>query len=341
MSNHRYNFYMNSIDAKKTEILSFLATNEMMYISPKISINAYLSLIAARIEATVGMLLNLLIAITICDFHAFIKDVIKFFQSLFLHTFLFSEVCFGNLFVRIDNMIELTIVSNFDLDSGNIERIIVFSRIQEGIFIVNVQEINMDIFIDAILRFFVLGKFKFFLKFTLIFRCFGGVLCKIFFILLAIWLFRVYSSHDVIVQEVKEINLVLRAKLDALHLNDLALVFFQSDVDDTASGVEKAYYCLSKMEFDRFIFKWPSIIFEFLIGCFTEFSKNTGRFVLKNQSAAYKLLFFTLNNFCISFDPVQSHLFKKTLRFLHQQLPKNELIQFFSLLLSLAYTFNL
>lgn len=114
----------------------------------------------------------------------------------------------------------------------------------------------------------------------------------------------IHSTQDIIMEKVEEFYLILLTEFDALDFYDLVLILFQAYVDDAASRIEKAYYCLGEVKFDGLVFERPPVILELLIGRFAELAKNTRRFMLKDQSATDQFFVFALSVLGIFFYPI-------------------------------------
>ena len=130
--------------------------------------------------------------------------------------------------------------------------------------------------------------------------------------------------------ELQKLDLLLLRQLDPLDFHHFALVLLKTHVDYATCGVEIAYYRFYEVEFYGFVFEWPSIVLEFLVGGLCKAAHVACRQMLEVNPAAYILFGLILQKLDSIFDPIQHNLLQKVDRILNQQLLFDEFVELLS-----------
>lgn len=194
-------------------------------------------------------------------FNSTIKPLVKLNHRFLLNTFLFSKISFWYFHIII-NMIKFTRIAYFNLNSHNIWISSFFFLIHQRVWIVNLQEININISIYTIL---VIILLKYLLQ-LLPSRSFNNLL--ILFNQspsLLFRLFRKYSSHNIVMHKIQKTDFLLSLKLNSFRSHHLVLILLHPHKHYSSSRIQKTHNSLSKMIHNRLIRQRPVIILEFLI----------------------------------------------------------------------------
>ena len=122
----------------------------------------HILLSATRIEAAISMLFDLLIARAVYTLHAIIEDIIEILHCLLFHAFVFTEISLRYMFFRIDHMVKLATIPYFYLNPSYIQTTFILSGVHKGIFVIDIHEIHMNVFIDPVFKFLLVAWLKLF-----------------------------------------------------------------------------------------------------------------------------------------------------------------------------------
>lgn len=105
-------------------------------------------------------------------------------------------------------MVELPAIPNFDLNPNDVKIAAFLSRVYQSIWVIDIDEINMNILINSVLE-LIFARLKLLLESLLIFSGLVSLFGLVLLIFFSIWLFRVHAFHDIIMEEVKKVYLLL------------------------------------------------------------------------------------------------------------------------------------